>query len=606
MHSAVIPAVGPSAPSPSSSPTATFARRVRTLRVALALALILAVPLIVALATHQGRSGTVDAYRAQARADAAAVARVAATTPRAELDRELERIRRANAEARGIAVYRPARDSFREVAASGLIGNAPSSRSGSAERTAGDSHLLDVDVPARGGGVARVSWDLTSTDAAIADSNGGFPLGLTLAVTVAALLAYALLSRFGLRRLAGLADELAEGQQSLAALALEDPLTGLPNKRAFHDRLEAELGRAAREYYPVSVVAMDLDKFKQINDTWGHAVGDDALKKLSRELQRQLRAGDLAGRLGGDEFMLALVRADVATAEKVLQRITDALKAVEVGPGRQKIRFSAGIAEFPRHSADVEQIVNRADAALYWVKAHGRGTWHVYSDEAGDVLGTDKPADDGVRRRSMMSTLQQLAKAVDAKNRFTADHSDRVAAYAVTLAQSLKLHDERVERIRTAALLHDVGKIGVPSPVLLKEGPLNLDDLDQLARHSELGHAMIAGGGMPEEARIVFHVHERWDGGGYPDKLTGEDIPLESRIICAADALDWATRPSAHRKVRPLREALAELEFSAGTKLDPEICARMVSMVKGGELRVPGHDFGPRPVGERRAAAAAG
>jgi len=606
MHSAVIPAVGPSAPSPSSSPTATFARRVRTLRVALALALILAVPLIVALATHQGRSGTVDAYRAQARADAAAVARVAATTPRAELDRELERIRRANAEARGIAVYRPARDSFREVAASGLIGNAPSSRSGSAERTAGDRHLLDVDVPARGGGVARVSWDLTSTDAAIADSNGGFPLGLTLAVTVAALLAYALLSRFGLRRLAGLADELAEGQQSLAALALEDPLTGLPNKRAFHDRLEAELGRAAREYYPVSVVAMDLDKFKQINDTWGHAVGDDALKKLSRELQRQLRAGDLAGRLGGDEFMLALVRADVATAEKVLQRITDALKAVEVGPGRQKIRFSAGIAEFPRHSADVEQIVNRADAALYWVKAHGRGTWHVYSDEAGDVLGTDKPADDGVRRRSMMSTLQQLAKAVDAKNRFTADHSDRVATYAVTLAQSLKLHDERVERIRTGALLHDVGKIGVPSPVLLKEGPLNLEDLDQLARHSELGHAMIAGGGMPEEARIVFHVHERWDGGGYPDKLTGEDIPLESRIICAADALDWATRPSAHRKVRPLREALAELEFSAGTKLDPEICARMVSMVKGGELRVPGHDFGPRPVGERRAAAAAG
>jgi len=606
MHSAVIPAVGPSAPSPSSSPTATFARRVRTLRVALALALILAVPLIVALATHQGRSGTEDAYRAQARADAAAVARVAATTPRAELDRELERIRRANAEARGIAVYRPARDSFGEVAASGLIGNAPSSRSGSAERTAGDRHLLDVDVPARGGGVARVSWDLTSTDAAIADSNGGFPLGLTLAVTVAALLAYALLSRFGLRRLAGLADELAEGQQSLAALALEDPLTGLPNKRAFHDRLEAELGRAAREYYPVSVVAMDLDKFKQINDTWGHAVGDDALKKLSRELQRQLRAGDLAGRLGGDEFMLALVRADVATAEKVLQRITDALKAVEVGPGRQKIRFSAGIAEFPRHSADVEQIVNRADAALYWVKAHGRGTWHVYSDEAGDVLGTDKPADDGVRRRSMMSTLQQLAKAVDAKNRFTADHSDRVATYAVTLAQSLKLHDERVERIRTGALLHDVGKIGVPSPVLLKEGPLNLDDLDQLARHSELGHAMIAGGGMPEEARIVFHVHERWDGGGYPDKLTGEDIPLESRIICAADALDWATRPSAHRKVRPLREALAELEFSAGTKLDPEICARMVSMVKGGELRVPGHDFGPRPVGERRAAAAAG
>jgi HD-GYP domain-containing protein (c-di-GMP phosphodiesterase class II) len=115
---------------------------------------------------------------------------------------------------------------------------------------------------------------------------------------------------------------------------------------------------------------------------------------------------------------------------------------------------------------------------------------------------------------------------------------------------------------------------------------------------------MIAGGGMPEEARVVFHVHERWDGGGYPDKLVGEEIPLESRIICAADALDRATRPTAHRKVRPLREALAELEFAAGTKLDPEVCARLVSMVRGGELQVPGHETGPRLVGDRRAAAA--
>src|SRR5215212_4666760 len=603
MRYAVTPATAPSASSPSPSLTATFARRVRALRMALVLALVAAVPLVVALATHQGRSGTESAYRAQARADAVAVARAAAQTPRAELDRQLERIRRANGDVRGIAVYRPARGSFREVAASGLIGSTPAGRRGSAERRAGGRHLLEVDVPARGGGVARVSWDLAATDAAIADRAGGFPLGLTLAVIAAALVAYALISRLGLRRLARMADDLAEGQESLAALALEDPLTGLPNKRAFNDRLEAELGRAAREYYPVSVVAMDLDKFKQINDTWGHAVGDEALKRLARELQRQLRAGDLAGRVGGDEFVLALVRADAATAERVLQRIKDALAPVEVGPGRQKIRFSAGIAEFPRHATDMEQVTNRADAALYWVKARGRGTWHVYSDEASEALGEDKSADDGVRRRNMMSTLQQLAKAVDGKNRFTADHSERVAGYAVALAQSLKLHDDRVERIRTAALLHDVGKIGVPTPVLVKEGPLNLEDLDQLARHSELGHAMIAGGGMPEEARVVFHVHERWDGGGYPDKLAGESIPIESRIIGAADALDAATRASAHRKVRPLREALAELEFGAGTKLDPEVCAHMVSMVRGGELAIPGYELGPRVMGDRRLAA---
>jgi diguanylate cyclase (GGDEF)-like protein len=418
--------------------------------------------------------------------------------------------------------------------------------------------------------------------------------------------AYLLISQLGLRRLARAANEMVAGQESLEELALSDPLTGLPNKRAFNDRLEAELGRAAREYYPVSVVAMDLDKFKQINDTWGHAVGDEALKKLARALQSTLRAGDLCGRLGGDEFMLALVRADAPTAEKVMQRIKDAIAPVEVGPGRQKLKFSAGIAEFPRHSTEMERLVNQADAALYWGKAHGRDRWHIYSAEAGQALGADTGGmNDGVKRRNMLATLQQLAKAVDSKNRYTTDHSDRVAAYAVALARSLRLHEDKVERIRTAALLHDVGKIGVPAPVLLKEGPLNLDDLDQLARHSELGHAMIAGAGMPEEARIVFHVHERWDGGGFPDKLVGDKIPIESRIIGAADALDRATRPTAHRRLRPMREALAELEFAAGTKLDPDVCARMLSMVRGGEIRIPGHETSPHGVGERRAAVAA-
>jgi diguanylate cyclase (GGDEF)-like protein len=556
----------------------------RALRIALVVTLALAVPLVVALVTHSNRSGVEDAYRAQARAEATVVARQAASAPRTRLPRELKRLAATTPGLAGVAVY----SGNRELASSGSVG--------------GD---LVVEATGGAGRVARVAWDTARVDAAAAERNGGFPLNLTLAVTGAALLAYLLISQLGLRRLAGAANEMAAGQQSLEELALSDPLTGLPNKRAFNDRLEAELGRAAREYYPVSVVAMDLDKFKQINDTWGHAVGDEALKKLARALQSTLRAGDLCGRLGGDEFMLALVRADAPTAEKVMQRIKDAVAPLEVGPGRQKLKFSAGIAEFPRHSTEMEQLVNQADAALYWGKAHGRDRWHIYSAEAGQALGSDTGGpNDGVKRRNMLATLQQLAKAVDAKNRYTTDHSDRVAAYAVALAKSLKLHEGKVERVRTAALLHDVGKIGVPTAVLLKEGALNLDDLDQLARHSELGHAMIAGAGMLEEARVVFHVHERWDGGGFPDKLNGDKIPLESRIIGAANALDRATRPTAHRRLRPLREALAELEFAAGTKLDPDVCARMLSMVRGGEIQVAGHESRPYRVGDRRAASA--
>src|SRR4051794_4708796 len=132
---------------------------------------------------------------------------------------------------------------------------------------------------------------------------------------------------------------LANERAQFEALAHEDPLTSLPNKRAFEDRLDAELSRAAREYYPVAVVVLDLDRFKQINDTWGHAVGDEALVKLSKHISAELRAGDIAGRMGGDEFTIALVRADAHSAEKVLGRLRESLSRVTVGPAGEHLGF---------------------------------------------------------------------------------------------------------------------------------------------------------------------------------------------------------------------------------------------------------------------------
>src|SRR3954471_12262959 len=167
-------------------------------------------------------------------------------------------------------------------------------------------------------------------------------------------------------------ERLAEERAQFQQLAHEDPLTGLPNKRAFHDRLDAELARAAREYYPVAVVVLDLDRFKQINDTWGHAVGDEALVKLSRHISAERRAGDIAGRVGGDEFTLALVRADSHSAERVLSRLRAKLESVTIGPAGERLGFSAGIAEFPRHASGREALLRCADTALYWGKANGR------------------------------------------------------------------------------------------------------------------------------------------------------------------------------------------------------------------------------------------
>ena len=394
--------------------------------------------------------------------------------------------------------------------------------------------------------------------------------------------------RLALRPVEQMKRRLADERARFETLAHEDPLTGLPNKRAFHDRLDAEMKRAAREYYPVAIVVMDLDRFKQINDTWGHAVGDEALVKLARQIQAELRAGDFAGRMGGDEFTIALVRADAHSAERVLMRLRDSLADVTVGPAGERLDFSAGISEFPRHARTRDELLQCADTALYWGKSDGRGRSLIYRPERGDVISPQK-SEEAVRQRSLLSTLTALAKAVDSKSRWTAGHSERVATYAVAIANSFDLPEERVNSIRQAALLHDVGKIGIRDTILTKDQPLNLEELDELQRHSELGRAMLAGAGLPELGQWVFHVHERFDGEGFPYGLAGREIPVESRMLHAADALDQMTRPSAYRRHRPLREALAELSYCAGTRLDPEIAGRLIDLIERGELQVQGH-----------------
>src|SRR3954463_16017627 len=200
---------------------------------------------------------------------------------------------------------------------------------------------------------------------------------------VAALIAGTLAWRYGVRGMRRMEARMAAERAQFEALAHEDSLTGLPNKRAFDDRLDPELRRAAREYYPVALVAVDLDRFKQINDTWGHAVGDEALVKLATHIEAELRAGDICGRVGGDEFVLALVRADAHSAERVLGRLGRALESVTVGPAGERLGFSAGIAEFPRHASEHDQLVRCADAALYRGKAYGRGRAAIYTPGIG-------------------------------------------------------------------------------------------------------------------------------------------------------------------------------------------------------------------------------
>jgi diguanylate cyclase (GGDEF)-like protein len=388
-----------------------------------------------------------------------------------------------------------------------------------------------------------------------------------------------------------LADQLAIALQNARDYrekleqAIRDPLTGLLNHRAFQERLGVELARARREGYQVALVALDLDHFKPINDRCGHAVGDQALMAVARTIGASLRPSDVAGRVGGDEFMVALPGAGVSEARMVVSRLRSALGEVKVGPTLETLTLSAGIAVYPRAAEYQADLMRFADGAMYWSKSSGRNRVSVYSADSGEALSPEEKAEHA-QRASLIRTVHALARAVDAKDGYTHLHSQRVGFYAATLAIALGLPPERVEMIRTAGVLHDVGKIGITDGILLKPGALTDAELAEMRRHSELGRDIIAGAGMTEIADWVLHLHERCDGGGYPGGVSAESIPLESRILAAADALEAMTYPRVYRPALTLDDALAELERGAGGQFDAEVALRLVELVRTGELVV--------------------
>ena len=457
----------------------------------------------------------------------------------------------------------------------------------------------EIHYPVGVDAMLELHYDLAALDRArAADARTLWLLGLAAALVLGALVTLSL-GRTVVRRLdrvRAVANRLREGDSAartnLAGAdeigvlardfdlmadalleALKDPLTGLLNHRAFQERLAEELRRAERGAYPVAVVALDLDDFKAINGALGHAVGDEALRTVADALRDELRAGDVCGRVGGDEFMVALVDADVGTGDQIVDRVR----------ARLDVAFSAGIVAYSCHGTEQQQLLHLAQGAMYWAKSHGKARTFVYSDAIDFALSAEEAAERNLRA-GLLNTVHALARAVDAKDGYTHLHSQRVARYAAELGRVLGLSDERREQLRTAGVLHDVGKIGIPDAVLLKPARLDDDEFAVMRRHSELGRDIIAGAGLEEIANWVLHLHERFDGRGYPDGLIAEAIPLESRILHCADALEAMTSSRIYRPGMEIDRALAELERGAGTQFDPHVAAALIDLVREGDL----------------------
>jgi len=395
--------------------------------------------------------------------------------------------------------------------------------------------------------------------------------------------------------LAGSLDTLGGTLRALRAridgLALHDPLTGVLNHRGLHDALHELLDGARDRREKVAVVVLDIDRFEELNDAAGHAAGDEALRLAARMLQGELRPGDVCGRIGGDEFLLALPDSDAWGADRVVERLRGALAAAPLAEGglavgaraRQGLAFSAGIAEFPRDARDQIGLMRLAEGALYRAKRSGRNRCVVYSSFVDAPLSLQEEAD-RARTAGLANTVYALARAVDLKDGYTHQHSARVAQYAATLAREMGMSEEEIDQIRTAGILHDVGKVGVADAVLLKPARLTDDEFLEMQRHSTLGRDIVAGAGMPEIAEWVLYLHERWDGRGYPDRLEGDDIPLASRVLGVADAFEAMTSSRLYRRGMAVEKALTELEKSAGQQFDPAVAQRMVELIRSGAI----------------------
>lgn len=380
-----------------------------------------------------------------------------------------------------------------------------------------------------------------------------------------------------------LADQLAIAIQNARDYrekleqAVRDPLTGLYNRRYFFEALEKEVKRAERYGSHASLVIFDVDDFKQINDTLGHAAGDEALRAIAKIVSDLIRDVDSFARIGGEEFALLLPQAQQLDALLVAERVRTAISRQKILPDR-RVTVSGGVSSCPLDAITREALEQKADAALYWAKRNGKNICALSSE------ATERSED--VETEDVVAHLTALVSAIDASHLHTRDHSENVAAYAVAIGQELGLDADRIMRLRRAGLLHDVGKVAVPTAVLEKPAALDDAEFEQIKLHSAVGATMLLHAGLVEEASWVRSHHERLDGRGYPDGLSGDAIPLEARILFVADAFEAMTSDRPYREGTDIPTALAELRRCAGTQFDPATVSALAALVERGDLAV--------------------
>jgi diguanylate cyclase (GGDEF)-like protein len=372
-----------------------------------------------------------------------------------------------------------------------------------------------------------------------------------------------------------------ERQSDLLRRASMDELTGLANHESFHDRLEAESARALRHRRPLSLALIDIDNFRAHNERLGHEASDRLLVEVAHVLAGLTRKGDLLARLGADELGLLLPETDKRSAFVVLERARQTVRRLHLA-GVHPVTFTAGVCDL--ESAGGEgSLYRHADAALFWGKSHGRDVSWVYDPE---IVRRDAPdgTENELEREREIAGLRALSRAIDAKDPLTREHSERVAVLAVRLAAARGWSDDRVALIESAALVHDVGKIGVPDAILLKPAGLEPDEYEVVKQHASLGAQIVEGVLEAEQVEWIRSHHERPDGRGYPNGLLAASLSEGAALLAIADAFDAMTSKRTYGTHRELDSALEECRALAGRQFTRDAVSALETVHECGLL----------------------
>jgi diguanylate cyclase (GGDEF)-like protein/putative nucleotidyltransferase with HDIG domain len=371
-----------------------------------------------------------------------------------------------------------------------------------------------------------------------------------------------------------------EDRAKLADQAASDPLTGLANHRTLQQRLTGEVARAVRHGETLSVAVLDIDHFKQINDNAGHEAGDETLVRVARCLRKLARAEDTLGRVGGDEFAWILPE---TSREQALVAVERARRVIaQAVPDNYRISVSAGICD-TAVTHDPAQLIRLADGALYWSKAHGRDQCWVYDPEIVAELSAQERAERLERSQALLG-LRALARAIDAKDPATRQHSERVSTLVGKLARTVGWSADRAMLLSEAALVHDVGKIGVPDELLRKTTPLTPRERATISDHAELSARIVEGVLAPDQVEWIRTHHERPDGQGYPDGLSGDEISEGAALLALADAWDVMTISRPYSLPKTVDEALRECFSLIGVQFTQTAVAALMELHSRGEL----------------------